>query len=151
MADIVSKEQRSKNMSAIKSKDTKPEIYLRKTLFHKGYRYRKNVNYIEGHPDIYLAKYNTAIFVHGCFWHRHRGCKYAYEPKSRIDFWNKKFDLNKKRDEVVKKILAEHGIRVLIVWECTVKKMYNNSEYEQEILKQISRFLENNTNLYSEL
>ena len=75
MADIKSPEARSLNMSAIKSKDTKPELYLRKLLFSQGYRYRKNVRDVYGHPDIYLPKYNTAVFVHGCFWHRHNNCK----------------------------------------------------------------------------
>ena len=91
MADIVSPERRSKNMSAIRSKDTKPEIYLRKLLFAEGYRYRIAEKSIPGHPDMFLRKYNTAIFVHGCFWHRHQGCKYAYMPKSRVEFWQKKF------------------------------------------------------------
>lgn len=83
--DIVTSEQRSKNMSAIRSKNTKPEIYFRKFLFAEGYRYSLNSKNIPGHPDIYLRKYNTAIFINGCFWHRHEGCKYAYMPKSR---WN---------------------------------------------------------------
>ena len=86
--DIKSAEDRSRNMAAIRSKDTKPEIFFRKLLFANGFRYRKNVNYVPGHPDLYLAKYHTAIFVHGCFWHRHKGCKYAYMPKSRQEFWN---------------------------------------------------------------
>ena len=81
MADIKSPEDRSRNMAAIRNKDTKPEIYLRNLLFAEGYRYRKNYAKIPGHPDIYLPKYKTAIFVHGCFWHRHQGCKYAYMPK----------------------------------------------------------------------
>lgn len=78
MADIVSQEQRSKNMSAIRNKDTKPEIYIRHLLFSHGYRYRKNCSLITGCPDIYLAKYKTAIFINGCFWHRHANCKFAY-------------------------------------------------------------------------
>ena len=89
--DIKSPEERSKNMAAIHSKNTKPEIYLRKLMFARGYRYSVNSKSVPGHPDIYMKKYNTAIFVHGCFWHRHEGCKYAYVPKSRIEFWQKKF------------------------------------------------------------
>lgn len=96
--DTVTSEQRSKNMSAIRSKDTKPEIYFRKLLFSRGYRYRVNSKQVSGHPDIYLKKYNTAIFIHGCFWHRHEKCKYAYMPKSNVEFWNKKFDTNIRRD-----------------------------------------------------
>ena len=92
MADIVSPEKRSQNMSAIRSKNTKPEVYLRKLLFAQGYRYRIADKSVPGHPDIFLRKYNTAIFVNGCFWHRHPGCKYAYTPKSRVEFWQKKFD-----------------------------------------------------------
>lgn len=85
MADTISPERRSLNMSAIKSKDTKPEVYLRKLLYHQGFRYRKNYSGVFGHPDIYLPKYKVAIFVHGCYWHRHSGCQYAYMPKSRVD------------------------------------------------------------------
>ena len=92
MADIKSPEERSRNMSAIRSKDTKPELYLRKLLFAEGLRYRKNVERIPGCPDMFLAKYHTAVFVHGCYWHRHYGCKYAYTPISRIDFWQNKFN-----------------------------------------------------------
>ena len=89
MADIVSPEKRSQNMSAIRSKNTKPEVYLRKLLFAQGYRYRIADKSVPGHPDIFLRKYNTAIFVNGCFWHRHPDCKYAYTPKSRVEFWQK--------------------------------------------------------------
>lgn len=78
--DIVTPEQRSKNMAAIRSKDTKPEVYFCKLLFAKGYRYSLNSKRVPGHPDIYLRKYNTAVFIHGCFWHRHKDCKYAYMP-----------------------------------------------------------------------
>lgn len=123
MADIVSPEKRSQNMSAIRSKNTKPEVYLRKLLFAQGYRYRIADKSVPGHPDIFLRKYNTAIFVNGCFWHRHPGCKYAYTPKSRVEFWQKKFDDNVRRDSAVKAELLEHGIKCLIVWECTIKRM----------------------------
>ena len=121
--DIKSKEARSKNMSAIRSKDTKPEIYLRKLLFAEGYRYRISEKTIPGHPDMFLRRYNTAIFVHGCFWHRHQGCKYAYMPKSRVEFWQKKFDNNIRRDAVVKAGLQGNKIKCLVVWECTIKLM----------------------------
>ena len=97
MADIKSVEARSKNMAAIKSRDTGPELYLRKMLFSKGYRYRLGEKHIPGHPDLWLKKYNTAIFIHGCFWHRHTGCKEAYMPKSRVEFWQKKFERNVKK------------------------------------------------------
>ena len=91
MADIKSPIERSRNMAAIHGQNTKPEMYLRKLLFAHGFRYRKNYKELPGHPDIYLPKYRTAIFVHGCFWHRHKGCKHAYMPKSNVEFWEKSF------------------------------------------------------------
>lgn len=94
--DIKSQEERSKNMEAIRSKNTKPEVYFRKLLFAKGYRYSLNSKNVPGHPDIYLRKYNTAIFIHGCFWHRHEGCRYSYMPKSRVEFWEKSLRLIKR-------------------------------------------------------
>ncbi len=109
--DIKSPGERSKNMAAIRSKDTKPEVYFRKLLFAQGYRYSLNSGRVPGHPDIYLRKYNTAIFIHGCFWHRHEGCRYTYMPKSRIEFWQKKFDTNVRRDYVVRNELQESGIK----------------------------------------
>ena len=126
MADIKTPEARSLYMSKIRSRDTKPEVWLRKQLFSRGYRYRKNVSHIPGHPDLWMPKYNTAIFVHGCFWHRHNGCKYAYHPKSRTEFWLKKFTANVKRDSDVRKELEGSGIKQLVIWECTVKKMQKN-------------------------
>ncbi len=142
MADIKSPEERSKNMSRIKGKDTKPEIYIRKKLYESGFRYRKNSSKVPGHPDIWMSKYNTAIFVHGCYWHRHRGCKYAYMPKSREDFWAKKFEANVKRDEEVRQQLTELGIRNLIIWECTINKMLKSGDAEQRVLDEITHFLE---------
>lgn len=134
MADIVSAEQRSRNMAAIRSRDTKPEVYLRKLLFAKGYRYRIADKSIPGHPDIFLRKYNTAIFVHGCFWHRHRDCKYAYMPKSHVDFWQNKFDDNVRRDRIVQDELQAKNIKCLIVWECTIKQMMQRAEFENFII-----------------
>lgn len=140
MADIISVEQRSRNMAAIKSRDTKPEIYLRKLLFAKGFRYRIADKSILGHPDIFLRKYNTAIFVHGCFWHRHRNCKYAYTPKSRVEFWKKKFDDNTRRDQTVQTELQSNNIKCLIVWECTIKKMQKDKQHEFKVLEECERF-----------
>ena len=141
MADIVSKEKRHENMAAIRSKDTSPEVYLRKLLFSRGYRYRKNASRITGHPDIYLPKYKVAIFVNGCFWHRHPGCRYAYMPKSRVDFWVKKFETNVQRDQIVRRKLEENEIRVLIIWECCIKRMKKDSNYESYILHEMEAFL----------
>lgn len=148
--DIVTIEQRSKNMAAIHSRNTKPEIYFRKSLFALGYRYSLNSNKIPGHPDIYLRKYNTAIFVHGCFWHRHTGCKYTYMPKSRVEFWQKKFDANVKRDGIVKKELSDKGIKCLVVWECTIKRMQKNRLTQEEKMFEVRKFL-NSDDLFMEL
>ena len=141
MADIKSPEERSRNMSKIRSRNTGPEEYIRKILFAQGFRYRKNANNIPGHPDLWLAKYNTAIFVSGCYWHRHEGCKYAYTPKSRVQFWTDKFQKNIARDAAVRQQLSERGIRELVIWECTIRKMVHSPDMENEILTQIKAFL----------
>ena len=141
MADRISKEQRSQNMAAIKGKDTKPELFIRHELFFRGYRYRKNVNYIYGHPDLFLRKYDTAIFVHGCFWHRHEGCKYSYTPKTRTDYWERKFEANVNRDRQVIEKLKSDNIKCLIIWECTVRKMKRDMQYKEMILHQVESFL----------
>ena len=139
--DIKSPEERSRNMAAIRSKDNRPEIYFRKLLFAQGYRYSLNSKKIPGHPDIYLRKYNTAIFIHGCFWHRHSGCKYAYMPKSRVEFWQKKFKANVKRDYIVRMELRDKGIKCLIVWHCTVRRIKRNQEDCISYLKTVEKFL----------
>ena len=141
MADRLSVQERSKNMSAIRSKDTKPEVYFRKRLFAQGLRYRKNDKRIIGHPDVFLPKYRTAVFVNGCFWHRHRECKYAYTPKSRIDFWMEKFEKNVERDRTVRQELHSQNLKSLIVWECTKKKKKKSSDYEKEIIEKVMDFL----------
>ena len=143
MADIKSPAERSANMSRIRSRDTKPEVWLRKKLFERGYRYRKNVNNVPGHPDLWLAKYDTAVFVHGCFWHRHEGCKYAYMPKSRVEFWSEKFRKNMERDKAVRAELEDVGVKMLIVWECTVNLMMKDEEKEEAVLDTITAFLKN--------
>lgn len=145
--DIVTPEQRSRNMAAIRSQNTKPEVYFRKLLFAQGYRYSLNSKNIPGHPDMYLRKYNTAIFVHGCFWHRHEGCKYAYMPKSKIEFWENKFEMNKKRDIVVRRSLLEKGIRYIVIWECTIRKMKKDNEFCKNILIQVNKFLKSEETL----
>ena len=141
--DIKSPEERSRNMAAIHSKNTKPEVWFRKQLFAKGYRYSLNTNKVPGHPDIYLRKYNTAIFVHGCFWHRHLGCKYAYMPKSRVEFWKKKFETNVKRDQEVQKELYNQGIKCLIIWVCTIKKMKKDYDLYEKNMNIVAAFLKN--------
>ena len=150
MTDIKSPEERSRNMSKIRSKDTKSEEYIRKRLFERGYRYRKNCSLMFGHPDIWMGRYNTAVFVNGCFWHRHEGCKYAYSPKSRIEFWNDKFCKNIERDRMVKRELTEQGKRILIIWECTVKKMVKDKGFYDDIMNKIEIFLGSDS-IYMEL
>lgn len=150
MADIKTTEERSRNMSVIKSKDTRPEVFVRKLLFSHGYRYRKYSTKIPGHPDIWMRKYNTAIFVNGCFWHRHEGCKYAYTPKSKIEFWTTKFDNNKRRDKTVYNALSSKGIKCLIIWECSVKKAKKDSSSNESLLQDIEIFL-NSPLLYHEI
>jgi DNA mismatch endonuclease (patch repair protein) len=140
--DIKSPEERSKNMAAIRSQNTKPEVYLRKLLFAQGYRYSLNSKNVPGHPDIYLRKYNTAIFVHGCFWHRHEGCKYASMPKSRVGFWEKKFEANQKRDCIVQAELQEKGFRYIIIWECTIRKMMKDEIMRANVVSYVQKFLE---------
>ena len=141
--DTLSVEERSKNMAAIKSRNTKPELLIRKWLFAQGYRYRINEKTIPGHPDIFLKKYNTAVFVNGCFWHRHIDCKYAYSPKSREEFWEKKFAQNVRRDKVVKEKLSKEKIKQLIIWECTIKKMSRDLDFRENALHKISDFFIN--------
>lgn len=122
MADVHDKMTRSFNMSQIHSKNTKPEEIVRKYLFAQGLRYRKNDKRYPGHPDIVLPKYKTVIFVHGCFWHLHKGCSRAKLPTSNVEFWRKKLSANAERDIKEKNELEAIGWRVLIVWECQLKK-----------------------------
>lgn len=121
-------------MSRIKSKGTKPEVTLRKALFAHGFRYRVNVGTLPGKPDIVLPRYKTVIFVHGCFWHGHPGCKYAYTPKSNIEFWTNKLEGNVIRDRLTEKALEEMGWRILIVWECEVKTLIENDSFLRSMI-----------------
>ena len=135
MSDKLTPEKRSWNMSRIKGKDTKIEVEVRKYLFSKGYRFRKNDKRYPGKPDIVLPKYHVAIFVHGCFWHRHEGCKDATTPKTRTEFWLEKFDKNVKNDQIKQEKLRELGWKVIVIWECEIKKdLIKTMEWlEQEI------------------
>lgn len=119
--DNRSKEARSRNMSNIPSKNTKPEETVRKYLFAHGLRYRKNVSKLPGKPDIVLPKYKTVVFVNGCFWHGHEGCKYFVPPKTNTEFWYAKFKYNQERDERNYQKLRDLGWRILIVWECEIR------------------------------
>jgi DNA mismatch endonuclease (patch repair protein) len=122
MSDIHTPAQRHRNMAAIHSNNTKPELILRKELWHLGFRYRINVKRLPGSPDIVLPKYRTVIFVHGCFWHGHKDCKNASTPKTNTDFWKAKITRNKERDQEVWRKLEAKGWSVIIVWECQLKK-----------------------------
>lgn len=150
MADTITKEKRSKNMAAIRSKDTKPEVYIRKLLFSRGFRYRKNSKKVFGHPDIYMTKYNLAVFVNGCFWHRHKDCRFAYMPKSRIEFWEKKFLDNINRDIRVRNQLEADSVRCLIIWECTIKHMMREPSYAEQQIDVIIGFI-NSSDSYMEI
>ena len=139
--DKHSKETRSYNMSMIKSSGTKPEEAVRKYLFSKGLRYRKNVKTLPGKPDIVLPKYKTIVFVNGCFWHGHKGCKYFVMPKTNVEFWTEKITKNIARDEITYKKLQNMGWNVIVVWECEFKKDKRNNTLEclyNDILASIS-------------
>ena len=112
-------------MAAIKSKNTKPEILVRKMLHSLGYRFRLHRKDLPGSPDIVLPKYKTVIFVHGCFWHRHENCKYASTPKTRKEFWNKKFTTNIERDMQIQEKIKNIDWRSIVIWECETKNIEN--------------------------
>ena len=122
MADVHTPEQRSYNMSRIRGKNTKPEELVRKYLFSQDFRYRKNDARLPGKPDIVLPKYKTVIFVNGCFWHAHESCKYFVWPKNNADFWKKKIEGNIQRDNSNYRLLAQQGWKIIVVWECELKK-----------------------------
>ena len=122
--DHLTPERRSWNMSRIPNKNTKPELLVRSLLHRAGYRFtvngRKNKS-LPGRPDIVLPKFKAVVFVHGCYWHRHRNCKYAYTPKSRVEFWEAKFDANVKRDRRNQRDLKRLGWKVIVIWECQTR------------------------------
>jgi DNA mismatch endonuclease (patch repair protein) len=118
LTDVLSPERRSWNMSRIRGSDTRPEMQVRSALHRAGFRFRLHRKDLPGRPDIVLPKYKTVVFVHGCFWHRHPRCRWAYEPKSRTVFWNEKFRRNVERDRRNASELRRLGWRVVTVWEC---------------------------------
>lgn len=126
MADVLTKEQRQRNMRNIKGKNTKPEILLRRALHARGLRYRLHCRNLPGSPDLVFPKYRVVIFVHGCFWHRH-GCTYTTTPETRKDFWNSKFEKNILRDRKNIDELLKLGWNPVIVWECELKHECNKT------------------------
>ncbi len=121
MADIVDATTRSRMMSGIRGKDTKPEMEVRRALHAAGFRFRLHRRDLPGAPDVVLPGLRVAIFVHGCFWHMHKGCRYSKIPSTRTDFWKAKLEGNAKRDRLAERELLDAGWRVLVVWECTVR------------------------------
>ncbi|MDE6543549.1 MAG: very short patch repair endonuclease, partial [Muribaculaceae bacterium] len=137
MTDVMTREQRSRCMAAIKSKNTKPEIIVRKFLFSKGLRYRINNRRLPGSPDIVLRKYNTVVFIDGCFWHGHEGCKSFHIPKSNADFWRHKIAMNIARDYANSVDLKLAGWRVLRIWECDIKTKAKREETLEKLYRDI--------------
>lgn len=136
MADVHTPEQRSYNMSQIRGKNTKPEELVRKYLFSLGFRYRKNDSRLPGKPDIVLPKYKTVVFVNGCFWHGHEGCRYFVWPKNNAEFWKAKISGNIQRDRHNHQLLVDQGWNVIELWECELKKNKANetlSKLSQEL------------------
>ncbi len=140
MVDNLKKEIRSYNMSRIKSKNTKPEMVIRSLLHSMGLRFRIHRKDLPGTPDVTLPKFKSVIFIHGCYWHRHEGCKYSTDPKTNKAYWLKKFYITKKRDISNQKSLAELGWNVIIVWECQINDV---EAIHDRLAKELLRLLEN--------
>ena len=121
MTDIVDPQTRSRLMSGIRSENTRPELIVRRLLHADGFRYRLHDRSLPGSPDLVFRSLRTAVFVHGCYWHRHPGCRLAYQPKSRTEFWEKKFADNARRDRAAQKELRRLGWTVIVVWECQTR------------------------------
>ncbi len=134
--DRLSKQKRSWNMSRIRDRDTKPELAVRAILLQMGYPFELNQRLLPGKPDIVLPTSKTAIFVHGCFWHRHKRCRFAYNPKSRKAFWERKFEYNTKHDRAVKRRLWRSGWSIITVWEC---QLTDSEKLKQQITRALKR------------
>lgn len=148
MSDVHNIEQRSRNMAAIKSANTVPEIYIRKLLTMEKFRYRLNRKELPGKPDLVLSKYKTVVFIHGCFWHMHM-CHMGTIPKSNTEFWSSKLKLNLLRDQRNTKLLIALGWKVLVVWECSTKGKYKIPE--DELRKKLSYLIKENDSIYKEI
>lgn len=135
MTDIVDATRRSAMMAGIRSKNTKPELIVRSIAHRMGLRYRLHLRALPGTPDLVFPKHNIVIFVHGCFWHRHEGCKFAYVPKTRRSFWNKKFAANVVRDTRDKALLQKLGWKVIKIWECESRKPANIASKLKKIFR----------------
>lgn len=135
MTDVHDKKTRSFNMSMIKGKNTKPEIIVRKFLFHNGFRYRINFSKLPGKPDIVLPKYKTVIFINGCFWHGHDGCKYFVIPKTRTEWWLNKIKKTKERDKKNYNVLSKNNWNIITIWECELK--HNIENRLEKLIKEI--------------
>ncbi len=131
--DVHDKKTRSYNMSQIKGKNTKPEELVRKHLFSQGFRYRKNDKRLPGSPDIVLPKYKSVIFVNGCFWHGHEGCRYFVWPKSNTEFWKNKIETNIVRDKKKTGELEALGWKVIVIWECELKSSNRDVTLERTV------------------
>ena len=140
--DKLTKEQRHRCMSAIKNKDTKPELLVRKFLFSRGFRYRLNHPRLPGHPDLVLRKYRTVIFINGCFWHGHKECKYFVLPKTNLEFWSAKIERNRKRDAEEQHQLASMGWHCITIWECQLKSKVRQQTLESLVYTLSHIFLE---------
>lgn len=146
MADVHSSETRSYNMSRIRNKDTKPEELVRKYLFSKGFRYRKNDVRLPGKPDIVLPKYKAVVFVNGCFWHGHTGCRYFVWPKNNSEFWREKIIGNIARDQKNYELLRDLGWNVFVIWECELKRSVMEKTLDA-LINNIKQGLQSATNL----
>ena len=145
MPDNHTPDQRHRNMAAIHSDSTRPELTLRHALWRLGFRYRMNDRKLPGKPDIVLPKYRTVIFVHGCFWHGHKGCKFYTVPKTNTDFWTAKIARNQERDQEVWRKLEAKGWNVIIVWECEMKNdsfLDTVSSVESQLQANLTRYLQ---------
>lgn len=139
MVDVVDKATRSRMMAGIRGRNTKPERVLRRALHARGFRYRLHAKNVPGRPDLVLPKYRAAVFVHGCFWHRHEGCRYTTSPATRSEFWQAKFSANVVRDIAVRDSLLESGWRVATVWECALRQ----PEQVEAVTAVLSKWLRN--------